>query len=195
MEPSCNICTGNICTGNIWSGNICTCRHVNVLLFMGCVSKKGQLAIVTQWCEGSSLYKVLAQSIFFPFLILFAPFSFFYLFCSICTWTRRNLSFSMWSRLRGKRHRGWTTSTPRISSTGILPKTIKKQSWKIYLLLQGPQVQQHLPPWRQLHGEDRGLWSGDRQVPLVTDWPTSPATHRLHTLDGPRGGCNIFLFF
>jgi B-Raf proto-oncogene serine/threonine-protein kinase len=32
-------------------------RHVNVLLFMGCVSKKAQLAIVTQWCEGSSLYK------------------------------------------------------------------------------------------------------------------------------------------
>ena len=30
-----------------------------MLLFMGCVSKKGQLAIVTQWCEGSSLYKVL----------------------------------------------------------------------------------------------------------------------------------------
>ena len=29
-----------------------------MLLFMGCVSKKGQLAIVTQWCEGSSLYKV-----------------------------------------------------------------------------------------------------------------------------------------
>jgi hypothetical protein len=28
-------------------------RHVNVLLFMGCVSKKGQLAIVTQWCEGT----------------------------------------------------------------------------------------------------------------------------------------------
>ena len=37
---------------------ICSRRHVNVLLFMGCVSKKGQLAIVTQWCEGSSLYKV-----------------------------------------------------------------------------------------------------------------------------------------
>ena len=34
-------------------------RHVNVLLFMGCVSKKGQLRIVTQWCEGSSLYKVI----------------------------------------------------------------------------------------------------------------------------------------
>lgn len=31
-------------------------RHVNILLFMGCVSKP-QLAIVTQWCEGSSLYK------------------------------------------------------------------------------------------------------------------------------------------
>ena len=31
---------------------------------MGCVSKKGQLAIVTQWCEGSSLYKVLTRSIF-----------------------------------------------------------------------------------------------------------------------------------
>lgn len=31
-------------------------RHVNVLLFMGCVSRP-QLAIVTQWCEGSSLYK------------------------------------------------------------------------------------------------------------------------------------------
>lgn len=31
-------------------------RHVNILLFMGCVSKP-QLAIVTQWCEGSSLYR------------------------------------------------------------------------------------------------------------------------------------------
>ncbi|CAM6002054.1 unnamed protein product [Sphagnum balticum] len=31
-------------------------RHVNVLLFMGCVSRP-QLTIVTQWCEGSSLYK------------------------------------------------------------------------------------------------------------------------------------------
>lgn len=31
-------------------------RHVNILLFMGCVSKP-HLAIVTQWCEGSSLYK------------------------------------------------------------------------------------------------------------------------------------------
>lgn len=31
-------------------------RHVNILLFMGCVSKP-DLAIVTQWCEGSSLYK------------------------------------------------------------------------------------------------------------------------------------------
>lgn len=30
-------------------------RHVNVLLFMGCVHE--QLTIVTQWCEGSSLYK------------------------------------------------------------------------------------------------------------------------------------------
>ncbi|XP_016982499.1 raf homolog serine/threonine-protein kinase Raf [Drosophila rhopaloa] len=31
-------------------------RHCNILLFMGCVSKPS-LAIVTQWCEGSSLYK------------------------------------------------------------------------------------------------------------------------------------------
>ncbi|KAI0217155.1 hypothetical protein LSAT2_030949, partial [Lamellibrachia satsuma] len=31
-------------------------RHVNILLFMGCTSKP-QLTIVTQWCEGSSLYK------------------------------------------------------------------------------------------------------------------------------------------
>lgn len=31
-------------------------RHVNILLFMGCVGKP-RLAIVTQWCEGSSLYK------------------------------------------------------------------------------------------------------------------------------------------
>ncbi|XP_067011182.1 raf homolog serine/threonine-protein kinase Raf [Anabrus simplex] len=36
-------------------------RHVNILLFMGCVSKP-QLAIVTQWCEGSSLYKHLHVS-------------------------------------------------------------------------------------------------------------------------------------
>jgi len=32
-------------------------RHVNVLLFMGCVSSKKILAIVTQWCEASSLYR------------------------------------------------------------------------------------------------------------------------------------------
>ena len=44
-------------------------RHVNVLLFMGCVSKKGQLAIVTQWCEGSSLYKV-HQRIFIAYSLL-----------------------------------------------------------------------------------------------------------------------------
>ena len=31
-------------------------RHVNVLLFMGCLSSPN-LAIVTQWCEGSSLYR------------------------------------------------------------------------------------------------------------------------------------------
>ncbi|KAM3956601.1 raf homolog serine/threonine-protein kinase Raf-like [Aphomia sociella] len=31
-------------------------RHSNILLFMGCVSKPS-LAIVTQWCEGSSLYQ------------------------------------------------------------------------------------------------------------------------------------------
>ncbi|XP_027199928.1 serine/threonine-protein kinase B-raf-like [Dermatophagoides pteronyssinus] len=31
-------------------------RHVNIILFMGYVSKP-QLMIVTQWCEGSSLYK------------------------------------------------------------------------------------------------------------------------------------------
>uniref|UniRef100_A0A5K3FFF4 non-specific serine/threonine protein kinase n=3 Tax=Mesocestoides corti TaxID=53468 RepID=A0A5K3FFF4_MESCO len=30
--------------------------HANILLFMGCVSKP-RLAIITQWCEGSSLYK------------------------------------------------------------------------------------------------------------------------------------------
>ncbi|ESN95564.1 hypothetical protein HELRODRAFT_86641, partial [Helobdella robusta] len=31
-------------------------RHANILLFMGCISKP-ELAIVTQWCKGSSLYK------------------------------------------------------------------------------------------------------------------------------------------
>ena len=31
-------------------------RHVNILLFMGC-ARRPNLAIVTQWCEGSSLYK------------------------------------------------------------------------------------------------------------------------------------------
>lgn len=30
-------------------------RHVNILLFMGYTTTP-QLAIVTQWCEGSSLY-------------------------------------------------------------------------------------------------------------------------------------------
>ena len=32
-------------------------RHLNILYFMGCVSSSSQLAIVTQWCEGSSLFK------------------------------------------------------------------------------------------------------------------------------------------
>nr|4XV1_A Chain A, Serine/threonine-protein kinase B-raf [Homo sapiens]4XV1_B Chain B, Serine/threonine-protein kinase B-raf [Homo sapiens]4XV2_A Chain A, Serine/threonine-protein kinase B-raf [Homo sapiens]4XV2_B Chain B, Serine/threonine-protein kinase B-raf [Homo sapiens]4XV3_A Chain A, Serine/threonine-protein kinase B-raf [Homo sapiens]4XV3_B Chain B, Serine/threonine-protein kinase B-raf [Homo sapiens] len=36
-------------------------RHVNILLFMG-YSTKPQLAIVTQWCEGSSLYHHLHAS-------------------------------------------------------------------------------------------------------------------------------------
>lgn len=36
-------------------------RHVNILLFMGCVSEP-ELCIVTQWCEGSSLYKHLHVS-------------------------------------------------------------------------------------------------------------------------------------
>lgn len=31
-------------------------RHCNILLFMGCVAKPS-LAIVTQWCDGSTLYK------------------------------------------------------------------------------------------------------------------------------------------
>uniref|UniRef100_A0A2K6PVI1 RAF proto-oncogene serine/threonine-protein kinase n=1 Tax=Rhinopithecus roxellana TaxID=61622 RepID=A0A2K6PVI1_RHIRO len=35
---------------------LCKTRHVNILLFMGYVTKDN-LAIVTQWCEGSSLYK------------------------------------------------------------------------------------------------------------------------------------------
>lgn len=41
---------------NSFNATIFPVRHVNILLFMGCVSKP-QLAIVTQWCEGSSLYK------------------------------------------------------------------------------------------------------------------------------------------
>ncbi|XP_050305531.1 raf homolog serine/threonine-protein kinase Raf [Anthonomus grandis grandis] len=46
-------------------------RHVNILLFMGCVSKP-QLAIVTQWCDGSSLYKHLhvAETKFSLFILI-----------------------------------------------------------------------------------------------------------------------------
>lgn len=32
-------------------------RHVNILLFLGYVATKKILAIVTQWCEGSSLHR------------------------------------------------------------------------------------------------------------------------------------------
>lgn len=39
-------------TSPLWSRKT---RHVNILLFMGYTTKP-QLAIVTQWCEGSSLY-------------------------------------------------------------------------------------------------------------------------------------------
>ncbi|CAM4683771.1 unnamed protein product [Leuciscus chuanchicus] len=38
------------------SGGLRKTRHVNILLFMGYMTKDN-LAIVTQWCEGSSLYK------------------------------------------------------------------------------------------------------------------------------------------
>ena len=31
-------------------------RHVNILLFMGFMTKP-HFAIITQWCEGSSLYR------------------------------------------------------------------------------------------------------------------------------------------
>lgn len=44
---------------NLTSGMNSFCRktrHANILLFMGCTSKP-ELAIITQWCEGSSLYK------------------------------------------------------------------------------------------------------------------------------------------
>ena len=52
-------CTGSyfITNETSYSYFIFTFRHVNVLLFMGCVSWKKILAIITQWCEGSSLYR------------------------------------------------------------------------------------------------------------------------------------------
>ncbi|NWW34717.1 RAF1 kinase, partial [Panurus biarmicus] len=39
-----------------WCSSLRKTRHVNILLFMGYMTKDN-LAIVTQWCEGSSLYK------------------------------------------------------------------------------------------------------------------------------------------
>ena len=54
-------------------------------------------------------------------------------------------------------------------------------------LPQGPQVQQHLPSRRQLHGEDRRLWSGDSEVSVVFKRPTSPAADGVDTLDGAWG--------
>ena len=89
-----------------------------------------------------------SQSCFFPLLIGFLFCLPLFLlpwppsFCSICTWMRRSLSCWMWSRLRGKPHRGWITSTPRISSTGIAHLKIN-HFWPVgkYNLLQGPQVQ------------------------------------------------------
>jgi len=45
-------------------------RHVHVLLFMGCTSKPF-LAIITQWCDGSSLYKHLhVEEVKFPMYTL-----------------------------------------------------------------------------------------------------------------------------
>lgn len=42
---------------SLFSPTLCSkTRHVNILLFMGYMTKDN-LAIVTQWCEGSSLYK------------------------------------------------------------------------------------------------------------------------------------------
>ena len=32
-------------------------RHANILLFMGCVSNEKMLAIITQWCDGTSLHR------------------------------------------------------------------------------------------------------------------------------------------
>jgi len=45
-------------------------RHVHILLFMGCTSKPF-LAIITQWCDGSSLYKHLhVEEVKFPMYTL-----------------------------------------------------------------------------------------------------------------------------
>ena len=43
----------------IYAFYLCTCRktrHVNILLFMGFISSD-PIALVTQWCEGSTLYR------------------------------------------------------------------------------------------------------------------------------------------
>ena len=61
-------------------------------------------------------------------------------------------------------------------------------------LPQGPQVQQHLPPRRQLHGEDRRLWSGDSEVSVVFKRTTSPAADGLDTMDGAWGEFELLNF-
>ena len=37
--------------------NILIFRHINVLLLIGCVSRRDILTIVTKWCDASTLYK------------------------------------------------------------------------------------------------------------------------------------------
>lgn len=51
-----SVCKLLTATVSLRSNHYRKTRHVNILLFMGYMTKDN-LAIVTQWCEGSSLYK------------------------------------------------------------------------------------------------------------------------------------------
>ena len=126
---------------------------------MGCVSKKGQLAIVTQWCEGSSLYKVPIHPLSFPDPVLdsssFRTGSFLSLAFLLQHLHVNEAKFELLNVIEIARQT--SQGMDYLHAKNIIHRYCQCQINQItieYLLLQGPQVQQHFPARRQFHSED-----------------------------------------
>ena len=139
-------------------------RHVNILLFMGCVSEP-QLTIVTQWCEGSSLYKHLH--------ILETKFELNHLM-DISRQTAQGMDY-----LHAKNiiHRD-------LKSNSNFIKVFELQNQKLIKLL----FIRHFPS-RRPDRKNRRLRFSDSQKPMA-GFASVPTANRFYPMDGTRSDSN-----